>query len=539
MNGLQQKLASALELHRLGRLTDAQQIYREILSRDARHADSLHLLGMAAYQSGDGGSAEDLIRRAIAINQWEALYHSNLGIVLQARGNLRDSAACYRMAVALKPDYVEAHSNLAITLGALGRNDEAVAEYQYVLELNPNHAQAHINLGVGLFERGQISDAIAHYRQALALKPECAEALSNLGNALEALDQLAEAEDCYRRAMTLDPDCATACGNLGGVLRAQNRFWEAMGCYDLFLAMRPGSRDALQSKALLQLTQGDFAAGWEGYENRWQRERPEAPRWNGEDLAGGRVLLWGEQGVGDEIMFAGLIPDALRTGNRCLVECEARLQPLFARSFPEAEVVAAGHQREFSVQLPTGSLPRLFRNSEAAFEATTPAYLKADAARRNQFRGRHAKGRRLVGLAWHTTSKKSGRRRSISLRQLHPLFAAPDIDWISLQYGDHDALERQTAETPVFVDRTVDQFVDIDGFAAQVAAMDLVISIDNSAAHLAGALGVPVFLLLPFARDWRWRVDGEDCLWYPDMRLFRQPRPGDWASVIQSVREAL
>ncbi len=538
-------LASALELHRSGRLPDAQRIYREILSHNARHADSLHLLGMAAYQSGDCCEAEDLIRRAITINHREALYHSNLGIVLQARGKLPDSLACYRTAVALKPGYVEAHSNLAITLSALGRKEEAIAEYEHVLELTPNHAQTHINLGVELFERGQISDSIAHYRRALTLKPECPEALSNLGNALEALDQLTEAEDCYRRALTLDPDCDTACGNLAGVLRAQNRFWEALGCYDLFLAMRPGSRDALHSKALLRLLQGDFSAGWEGYEHRWRaggltpmRDYHE-PAWNGEDLGGGSVLLWGEQGIGDEIMFAGLVPDAMRTGNRCILECEARLQPLFARSFPGAEVVTAGHKRAFSVQLPTGSLPRLFRNSEAAFEATTRAYLKADTEKRNDFRTRYEKGRRLIGLAWHTTNKKSGRRRSIPLCQLASLFAASDTDWISLQYGDHAVLEDQTRQTPVAVDRAVDQFQDIDSFAAQIAAMDLVITIDNSTAHLAGALGVPVFLLLPFARDWRWLTGREDCLWYPSMRLFRQPRQGDWASVIRSVREAL
>jgi hypothetical protein len=310
------------------------------------------------------------------------------------------------------------------------------------------------------------------------------------------------------------------------------------------------------------------------------------PLWTGEKLSTGRLLLWGEQGVGDEIQFAGLIPDAIRTGNRIVLDCDPRLKPLFARSFPEVEVVsrpnielnselAPGpdsthttalrapsfplfsaervgyHEPEHSSSdpeeaqitshLPTGSLPGLFRRTEATFAAATSPYLKADPAETKRFRARYSDGRKLIGLAWQTRNKQTGRKRSIDLTQLAPLFAQPGIRWISLQYGDFDALEEQAAAAgaPLLIDRAVDQFANIDLFAAQIAAMDQVITIDNSTAHLAAALGLPVWLLLPFAADWRWLQSRSDSPWYPTMRLFRQPKLGDWESVIESVQNAL
>jgi hypothetical protein len=270
------------------------------------------------------------------------------------------------------------------------------------------------------------------------------------------------------------------------------------------------------------------------------------PAWTGEKLASGSLLLWGEQGVGDEIMFAGLVPDALRTGNHCILDCEPRLNPLFTRSFPGVQVVSGcgpglRPELEIAAQLPTGSLPGLFRKSSAEFAATKSPYLVADPAEREQFRGRYADGRRLIGLAWQTNNRKTARFRSISLSRFAPLFALPDTRWVSLQYGRHGKLENQiqAASAPLLFDHTVDQLKNIDAFAAQVAALDLVITIDNSTAHLAGALGVPVWVMLPFAPDWRWLLEREDSPWYPAVRLFRQPQPGDWQSVIEKVESAL
>jgi hypothetical protein len=326
---------------------------------------------------------------------------------------------------------------------------------------------------------------------------------------------------------------------------------EAIAAMGRAIEIKPGYHQARFGLALAQLRSGDFATGWRSYESRWQsidhdtpwREYPQ-PRWTGDRLASGRLLLWGEQGIGDEIQFAGLLPETVRTGNRVTLDCDARLKPLFARSFPEIEVVsgcgpAEAQSIEIAAQLPMGSLPGLLRRSEGDFAATVSPYLKADPVERERFSARYEDGRRLIGLAWQTKNQRTGRKRCIDLQKLAPLFALPGIRWISLQYGDFDALEEQAANTPLLIDRSVDQFADLDRFAAQVAALDQVVTIDNSTAHLAGALGLPVWLLLPFAADWRWLEERRESLWYPTLRLIRQSKQGDWEAVVDRVRSGL
>jgi Tfp pilus assembly protein PilF len=511
-------LKNALQHHQAGRLSEAEQIYRRILAIDDQHADSLHLLGVIAYQSGRNEVAVEMIRKAIATNQKAASYHSNLGNALQAQGKLDEAAEEYKRALALKPDLAEVHANLGNIFQAQGELDESVACYERALVLKPNHAETY----------------------------------NNLGNSRQAQGKLDDAMECYERALALKPDYASAHYNLGSTLRLLGHADEALVRFRKALALQPKHAQAGFAEALVQLLQGEFAEGWHHFERRWKsvdhntplRTYPQ-PRWNGEALGSGSLLIWGEQGVGDEIMFAGLLPDLIRTDHHCILDCDARLKPLFARSFPEIDVVSGNTpELEFAAHLPSGSLPGLLRTTNAAFTSTTSPYLLADPAQREQFRGKYADGNRVVGVAWNTRNPRTGKTglsRSVSLSHLAPLFTLPGIRWISLQYGDLDALEAQavSAGAPILIDRSVDQLSDIDRFAAQVAAMDLVITIDNSTAHLAGALGVPVWVLLPFAPDWRWMETREDSPWYPTMRLFRQPKPGDWQSLVQRVCDAL
>ncbi len=574
-------------LQALGRWAEAEVSYQKALAIEPRLAEAQMNLGVILEGQGNLDQAESRFRRALALKPDLAEAHVNLGNVLQAQGKLEEAAASHERALALKPNLAEARFNLGNTLQAQGKLDEAASAYRRALALSPGRPEIHGNLGNTLLAQEKLDEAEACYERALELDPRYAEACYNLGNLRQAQDKLSDAAACYQRAIELKPQLPEAHYNLGNTRHAQDRLDEAAECFERALALRPryaqahfnlGSvleslgrlEEALASMAraleiepdfplarfgqsLAQLLQGDFAAGWRNYESRWQspefdtpmRPYPQ-PLWTGETLERGRLLLWGEQGVGDEIQFAGLIPDAIRTGNRILLDCDPRLRPLFARSFPEIEVVsgcgpAEARDMEAAAHFPTGSLPWLFRPSEAAFAATGSPYLKADPTEQEQFRARYADGRRLIGLAWHTGNKRTGRKRSIALETLAQLFALPGIRWISLQYGDFDSLEAQAAAAgaPVLIDRAVDQFADIDRFAAQVAAMDQVVTIDNSTAHLAGALGVPVWVLLPFAPDWRWLQSRPDSPWYPAMRLFRQPKLGDWESAIESVRAAL
>jgi hypothetical protein len=235
-----------------------------------------------------------------------------------------------------------------------------------------------------------------------------------------------------------------------------------------------------------------------------------------------------------------------RTGVRCALECSPRLAPLFARSFPDLDIIAATAQTlepqpDVAAHLPIGSLPQFFRTTRRALEATKSPYLRADPASTEHFLRKYHASHLRIDIAWHTSNLKRGRIRSIHPSLLKPLFSLTQIQWISLQYGDRAHLQQEVSsvQAEIVVDLAVDQLTNLDLFAAQIRAMDLVITIDNSTAHLAGALGLPVWLLLPFAADWRWLAEGSRSPWYPTMHLFRQPTAGDWPSVIENVREAL
>jgi tetratricopeptide (TPR) repeat protein len=571
----------------LGTLEAAAESYRRALALKPDLAEAQMNLGAVLRAQGKVDEAESRFRRALRLRPDLAEVHVNLGNILQERGELDEAAASHERALALKPEFAEALFNLGNTRQAQGRLDEAVANYRQALALKPGLAEAYGNLGNALQAQGKLDEAVAQYDRALALNPNYADAYYNLGNARQAQDRLDEALACYRRALELNPQLAQAHYNVSNTLHAQDKLEEAACAFERALAIKPDYADAHYNLgcvledlgrmdealdrmgkalaiqpdypqaqfglALAQLSMGEYATRWPDYETRWisgdqitpMRLYPQ-PFWKGETLAEGRLLLWGEQGIGDEIMFANPIPDALRTGNRIVLDCDPRLKPLFARSFPQIEVVSGigselAPEMEIAAHLPTGSLPALYRTSEAAFAGAQSPFLIADPGERNRFRQRYSDGRTLAGLAWFTRNRKSGRKRSINLELLTPLLVHSGLRWIGLQYGDFDELEGQVeaAGAPILIDREVDQLADLDIFAAQIAALDLVVTIDNSTAHLAGALGVPVWLLLPYSPDWRWLRDRPDSPWYPSIRIFRQPRLGDWSPVIREVEAAL
>jgi len=520
---LKTKLDMAIRMYDARQLDEAQQQCMEILAKDVHSAECLNLLGLVLYNKGHLETAAKMVHRALAIKKNYG-YHFNLGLIHEAQHQYDDAISEYRKAERLKTNFVDANYNLGSILARMGRIDEAVTYLKRTIVLDPSFAKAHCNLGGILQRQRKYEAAIAHLDKALAFDPNLADAHNNKGLALQALGE-------YQRSLV---------------------------SYDKALAINPQFADAQFNRAMLLLLHANYSYGWIGYEARWQlniyntkKRNYVQPLWNGEELENGRLYLWGEQGVGDEIMFAGLIPDLMLTKSDVVLECDARLQPLFARSFPEIDVVARETQhleqlhscpaQDVIAHLPTGSLAPLLRADDAAFAKTTSPYLKADPGICETFRARYGRKKMLVGLAWHSKNKDTGFQRSIDLSHFAPLFNQPNIDWISLQYGDHDELRYQAAEAalPLHIDRSVDQFVDIDRFAAQVSALDLVITIDNSTAHLAAALGSPVWLLLPAVPEWRWLLERSDCPWYPTMRLFRQSTASDWSTVIARVAEEL
>ncbi len=511
-------LKRGVKLQIAGERSAAERLYRQVLEADPHRADALHLLGLVEYENGNFQRSIDLIQQAISIDSGRASFYMDLGTAFRALGQLRQAAESYIQS----------------------------------LRLNPRCAEAYVNLGNAFKDGQQFDDALGCYRQAIALKPGLIGAHQNLGNALRLMGRHEEALAAYRKAFDLDPGRAATHYNLASLMNDLGALDEALDHCRKALELGIDSPDqVLFLQGLIELVRGDLAVGWEHYERRWGSPDHDTPRrtyaqpqWTGGKLPHGNLFVWGEQGIGDEIMFAGLLPDVLRTGNRCILECDRRLQPLFGRSFPGILVVSRPADEktlDIAAHIPSGSLPRLFRSCHSAFQATAAPYLVPDAALRQTLRARYSDGRPLVGLAWKTKSKKSGHLRSIDLAAFAPLFSGGQLQVVNLQYGDADELaaEAKAGGISLVVDRGVDQFADLDLFAAQIAAMDLVITIDNSTAHLAGALGVPVWLLLPFVPDWRWQLNREDSPWYPSMRIFRQQKVMEWGPVLDRVHAAL
>ena len=511
---IQQAFDLALQHQQAGRLREAEQLCRQILARQPEHADAMHNLGVMTHQAGRNDLAVDLIRRAVALRPNNADTHYNLGIVLKDMGQLDEAIAAYRQAITLRPNYAAAYNNLGIALADKGQFDEAIAAYRQAIALRPNHAETLNNLGSALQDNGQFDEAISACRQAITLRPNYAEAYSNLGNALTDKGQLEEAIAAYRHAIALNPDLSKAHHNLG----------------------------------LAQLMQGDFEEGWLEYEWRWKaRSFMSSPRgffqplWDGGDLKGRTILLYAVQGFGDTIQFIRYLPLVVARGGQVLVEAQPELIRLL-RQLPGIERwIARGEPLPaFEVQCPLLSLPRLFKTTVQSIPAQKDILIPdPDLAQAWRRRLEQQPPGFKVGLVWAGSPlHKKDRSRSIALALLAPLAAVNGLHFYSLQKGEAAG---QAANLPASM-RMTDWTEDLHDFAdtaALIAQMDLIISVDTSVAHLAAAMGKPVWLLLQFVPDWRWLQNRDDCPWYPTMRLFRQTSFGDWLGVIGRVVEVL
>lgn len=509
MSGAAEALQRGLASHQAGRLEEAEAVYQSVLEGDPANAEALHLLGLVASHQGRYKLAEERIREAIALNPLAPFYHNNLGNVLQALGRYQQAVVSYRDALRLDPDYVEPLSNVGPALDALGRHDEAVAAGREAVRRRPDWAEAYMNLGNSLAKLGRHADAEAAYCQSLRLRPGYPEGYSNLGNAVLEQGRLEEAARAFDEALRLDP---------ANGLAHWNRAW-------------------------LRLLEGDFERGWKEYEWRWVTGNA-APRhfrqpvWDGSALWGGTILLHAEQGLGDTIQFIRYAPWVKQAGGRVVVECPARLAPLVKTVAGVDEVVEAGEPLPpFDTHIGLLSLPRVFGTRLETVPAEVP-YFRVEEARLERWRQRLAGARGFkVGLAWAgSQAHKNDRSRSMPLAALAPLAEAPGVALFGLQRGPQ-AAELAAAAFPIT--NLEEEAGDVVDTAAILMNLELVIAVDTMVAHLAGALARPVWILLAYMPDFRWMLERADSPWYPSMRLFRQPRPGDWAAVVEQVREEL
>lgn len=545
-------LRTAVSHHTAGRFDEADRLYTAILRASPGNADALHLSGLVRFQKGDHATALDRIRKALGARGDSPDIWMNYGTVLSDAGDRAGAREAYERALALKPDHSGALANLGTLHQGEGNHDAAIGLYRRALDLDPDQASAWTNLGLAHLAAGDAASACDALQRAADLAPGQS-TFYNLGTALGRAGRLEDAAAAYEACLEAAPRDVRAWTNLGTVLRDLARYGEARAAYDRALTIAPDTAFSLFNRALLQLLTGDFAAGWPAYEERlkspefpWKPRPFDLPEWRGEPIVDGRLLVGWEQGVGDQVMFAACLPDLAARGIRALVECEDRLIPLFERSFPGFDFVARrtppGPETaadDLVAHIHLGSLPGRLR-PDPMQASPGDAFLIADPVKTAGFARRYrADGHTaVVGISWRSGNAEEGAKRSVPLSDWGPILGRPDIRFVSLQYGDH-AGEIAAAPGDILVDPAVDSLADLDGFAAQVAAMDLVITIDNSTAHFGGALGVPTWTLLTRVPEWRWLAEGDATYWYRSMRLFRQPARGAWDPVVEAAAAAL
>jgi tetratricopeptide (TPR) repeat protein len=550
-----------IEHHKRGMLDRAANLYEQALETEPFEPDALHLLGLIAHQRGDHATAIDGIRRAIAINDRNATYHSNLGVAYRSLGRTAEALGAFRRALELNPTSAGMRFNLGNALKDASNFSAAADEFRCVLFQEPTRAEAWSGLGDALRGMEEFGEARRCHERAIELSPRSADVHYNLGLLHRDEGQLSGAAECFLRAACLRPDFPDAHVNLANTYEDLACFPQALAAFDRALRLKPDAPLVQFNRALALLRQGDLERGWLAYDWRWRHNgKPRVfaePEWNAAVDPTQTVLVYSEQGIGDEVMFASCFGEVISRSRRCLIECEPRLLKLFARSFPAATFFprtgqidprAAGVP-DWEFQIPAGSLPRLLRPRWDSFPKPA-GYLVPDPDKVQQWRDRFERlGVGLaVGIAWRGgKDPATRRRRSTSLAQWSPLFRIPGVAFVNLQYGDCAAeLEeaRRDLAANLYDWPEADPLSDLDNQAAQIAALDLVISVDNAAVHMAGALNIPVWTLLPFASDWRWFTDASSSPWYPSMRLFRQ-RTADgapkqkWDDVLHEVADAL
>lgn len=520
-------------------------------------AGSLLAPAEAAVKAGRAGKAIELIEALLIDHPRAPDAHFLLGSLLHERKLYDDARDSYLLASAFAPEWWNPQLGLGILALDDGRYADAIAPLEKALALGARDARVHNALGAAYLYAERVSDAVAQLREALALEPDHVQARSNLGFVLiRDLEQYEEGAEHIARAKELAPSDPAILCNWIMALHHTNRWQEALALAEDLLAHDPELTEARINRALILLSQRDFARGWPDYEARKQspRNKPAsdvpAPEWDGSSLKGRSVFVYPEQGLGDEIMFASCIAEVASIAERCTIECHPKLQKIFARSFPTAEVLpkdgwrrlAQDAARSWDCKVAIGSLPRLFRSSDSEFPDHR-GYLHADDARIAHWKAKLSAlpGRLKVGISWRGGLASTRRGlRSIPLRQWRALLSLPEIAFVSLQYSDPDKEGAALfADSGICLEYWRDAIDDYDETAALVTALDLVVSVQTAVVHLAGALGKETWALIPAAPEWRYGLAGASMPWYPAVRLLRQAEPGKWEPVLERVASDL
>ena len=531
-----------LALKALKRLEEALASFDRAIAIKPDYAQAYSNRGLALQDLKRLEEALASYDRAIEIEPDYAQAHFNRGNALQDLERGEEALASYDRAIAIKPDYAQAYSNRGLALQDLKRLEEALASYDRAIEIEPDFAKVHFKRGDALQELKRVEEALASYGRAIAIEPDYAQAYLNRGNALRNLKRVEEALASYDRAIAIKPDYAEAYNNRGNALQDLKRVEEALASYDRAIEIEPDYGGAYWNKSLVLLLAGEFAQGWDLYEWRWKYEGAQLkkpnfsqPVWLGtENISGKTILLHAEQGLGDTIQFCRYAKLVKTLGARVILEVPKALLGLLSELEGVDELIEEGKALPaFDCHCPLLSLPLAFKTDLTNIPSPRP-YLAASSQKTAEWAQRlGAKSKPRVGLVWSgSTGHKNDHNRSLALQQLLPHL--PDCcEYVSLQKEVRE-VDLQVLEGSGIghYERELKDFADT---AALCQLMDLVISVDTSVAHLAGAIGKTTWVLLPYAPDWRWLLDRDDSPWYESVKLYRQDAGREWVSVLQAI----
>ncbi len=542
----QAKFQQAHSFLQRDQLAQAKVFLEATLKIQPNHYNALHLLSVIAAKANDLEIAIGLMDKAIAINPDVAAVHYNRGLALQELKKFHEASKSYAKAFTLKPDYEEAYYNCGIVLGELQEFDVALLCYDKLISLKPDCAEAHNNRGSVLKEIKQYDAALASFDRAITLKPDYELAHYNRGATLVDIRQFDTALASYDKTISLKPDFAEAYNNRGNVLKAIKQFDAALKNYNKAISLKPDYAEAHWNKSLQLLLSGEFEDGLKEYEWRWKWDKFSSPKrnftqpqWDGDQsIAGKTVLLHSEQGLGDAIQFVRYAKMVSDLGARVILEVNKPLASLFTNLDGVSQVVTGNPLPPFDLHCPLLSLPLAFKTNINTIPASVP-YLSGNSENITRLKTRLGDKRNLrIGLVWSgSMNHKNDQNRSLLLSTLLQHFPRK-YQYVSLQKEIRDE-DIKTLQSRPDILQFNDELNDFSDTAALCMLMDVIISVDTSVAHLAGALGKHVWILLPYIPDWRWLLDRNDSPWYPTAKLYRQEKIGDWAGVLEIIKSDL
>ena len=558
---LAQLLEVAVNHHQAGNLKKAEQLYLKALKHDPNQPDALNLLGVLTQQLGNTQKALSLFEQAIEAAPHLASIHFNKGKSLHDDGRIEGAKAAYETALSCDPMFLDAILNLSVLLQEKNQTEEALKYLNTLIKLSPDHQKAHYNIGKCYQAQCRFDDALIAFNKALGFNPNDHDAHFAIANTFSDIANYDDAIKHIKIAITIKPGWAQAYNNWANYLAGQDKHEEAVSVFDQAISCEPNNINARVNRSLSLLTLGKLEAGWQDYKYRAESDAPyyrtvasELPRWDGSDPRDKSILVWNEQGLGEEILFASLLADLAKIAGSCTLLCSPKLYLVFKRSFshfPGLEITNSEHTQftdsDFDFQTSLADLGRFFRSSLSKFPKPTP-YLAWNSELRNSFRAdleeRFGKNRKFVGISWASDNPIIGKEKTVPLGQWQTLLSSPGVTFINVQYGsaamDTAVLPPELRRNIVTVN-TVNLDGDLEDTLALLGALDEFVTSSNTTAHLAGAAGVQTHVMVPRARAriWYWFLEGSSGPWYAAVHLHRPNRAGTFEDAMGNIAKGL